>query len=217
MFSEFPKNYSLLSWVDSCQGCGGKNQEWDVAAFLWDIRHPWASLIAQLLKNPPPMQETPVWFLIGKIPWRRDRLPTTIVLGFLCGSAGKDSPLTAGDLGLIPGLGRFPWRRERLPTPVLWPREFHGLYSPLDHKESDTYERLSQIIEDHIKTHQFVLQLNTHSDLDWTSALPLVNHNKWFCPSTRDFMINEGKFSQTAKQNETIQMSNFIKLKVVRL
>ena len=140
MFSEFPKNYSLLSWVDNCQGCGGKNQEWDVAAFLWDVRHPGASLIAQLLKNPPPMQETPVWFLIGKIPWRRDRLPTTIVLGFLCGSAGKDSPLTAGDLGLIPGLGRFPWRRERLPTPVLWPREFHGLYSPLDHKESDMTE-----------------------------------------------------------------------------
>ena len=23
-----------------------------------------------------------------------------------------------------------PWRRERLPTPVLWPGEFHGLYSP---------------------------------------------------------------------------------------
>ena len=29
------------------------------------------------------------------------------------------------------------WRRERLPTPVLWPREFHGLYIPWDLKESD--------------------------------------------------------------------------------
>ena len=32
------------------------------------------------------------------------------------------------------------WRRERLPTPVFWPGEFHGLYSPWDHKESDTTE-----------------------------------------------------------------------------
>ena len=39
--------------------------------------------------------------------------------------------------------GRFPWERERLPTPVFWPREFHGLYSPWGHRESDTTEQLS--------------------------------------------------------------------------
>ena len=32
----------------------------------------WASLVAQLIKNPPAMWET--W--VGKIPWRRERLPT---------------------------------------------------------------------------------------------------------------------------------------------
>ena len=32
------------------------------------------------------------------------------------------------------------WRRERLPTPVFWPGEFHGLYSPWGHKESDVAE-----------------------------------------------------------------------------
>ena len=36
-----------------------------------------------------------------------------------------------------------PWRRERLPTPVIWPGEFHGLYSPWGRKESDITERLS--------------------------------------------------------------------------
>ena len=36
-----------------------------------------------------------------------------------------------------------PWRRQRLPTPVFWPGEFHGLYSPWSHKESDTTEQLS--------------------------------------------------------------------------
>ena len=30
-----------------------------------------------------------------------------------------------------------------LPTPVFWPGEFHGLYSPWGHKESDTTEPLS--------------------------------------------------------------------------
>ena len=42
-----------------------------------------------------------------------------------------------------PWVGKTPWRRERLPTPVFWPGEFHGLYSPWGHKESDTSEWLS--------------------------------------------------------------------------
>ena len=37
---------------------------------------------------------------------------------------------------------KMPWRRERLPTPVFWPGEFHGLYSPWGHKESDMTEQL---------------------------------------------------------------------------
>ena len=35
---------------------------------------------------------------------------------------------------------KIPWRKDRLPAPVFWPREFHGLYSPWFHKESDTTE-----------------------------------------------------------------------------
>ena len=57
-----------------------------------------ASLIAQLVKNPPAMQETPVRFLVGKIHWRRDRLPTPIFLGSPRGSAGKEYACKAGDL-----------------------------------------------------------------------------------------------------------------------
>ena len=56
--------------------------------------------VAQLVKNPPAMRETWVRSLGGKIPWRR----------------------------------------ERLPTPLFWPGEFHGLCSPLGHKELDTTE-----------------------------------------------------------------------------
>ena len=46
----------------------------------------WALWVAQLIKNPPAMQET--WFdsWVGKFPWRRDRLPTPVFLGFPGGS-----------------------------------------------------------------------------------------------------------------------------------
>ena len=67
-----------------------------------------ASLVVQLVKNPPPMQETLVQFLGREDLRRRDRLPTPVFLGFPCGSAGKESACNIGDLGLIPGLGRSP-------------------------------------------------------------------------------------------------------------
>ena len=41
---------------------------------------------------------------VGKIHWRRDRLPTQVFLDFPCGSAGKESAHNAGGLGSIPGL-----------------------------------------------------------------------------------------------------------------
>ena len=63
----------------------------------------WASLVAQLAKNPLAMQETPVRSWVGKIPWRRDRLPTPVFMGFPGGSDGKESACNVGDLGLILG------------------------------------------------------------------------------------------------------------------
>ena len=47
-------------------------------------------------------------FWVGKIPRRRDRLPTPEFLGFPGGSDSKESACNAGDLGAIPGLGRSP-------------------------------------------------------------------------------------------------------------
>ena len=72
-----------------------------------------ASLIAQLVKNPPAVQET--WFdsWVRKIPWRRDRLPTPLFLGFPCGSAGKESACSVGDLGSISDLGRSPGEKGK--------------------------------------------------------------------------------------------------------
>jgi len=54
------------------------------------------------------------WFdsWVRKIPWRRDRLPTPVFLGFPGGSAGKESSHNVGDPGLIPGLGN-PLEKEK--------------------------------------------------------------------------------------------------------
>ena len=68
---------------------------------------------------------------------------STVDLGFPGDAAGKESTCNAGHVGLIPGLGRSPGERKRLPTPVLWPGEFHGLYSLWGRRESDTIEWLS--------------------------------------------------------------------------
>ena len=67
----------------------------------------WASFEIQLVKNH--LCRRP-WFnsWVGKIPCRRDRLPTPVFLGFPRSSAGKNSACNVGDLGSIPGLGRSP-------------------------------------------------------------------------------------------------------------
>ena len=60
------------------------------------------------------------WFnsWVRKFPWRRDGLPTLVLLGFPGGSAGKESTCSAADPSSIPGSGKSPWRRDRLPAPV---------------------------------------------------------------------------------------------------
>ena len=75
---------------------GSGRSDWE--GIDYPLQDSWASLMAQLVKNPPAMQET--W--VGKIL-------------------------------LI---------REWLSTPVFWSGEFHGLYSPWCHKESDSVEQL---------------------------------------------------------------------------
>ena len=51
------------------------------------------------------MEKESVTFILmyQEIPWRRDRLPTPVFLGFLGGSDGKESAYNVEDLDLIPG------------------------------------------------------------------------------------------------------------------
>ena len=80
-------------------------------------------------------------FWVGKIHWRRDRLPTPVFLGFpCCGSAGKESTCNAGDLGLIPGFGRSPGEGNS------YPLQYSGLENSMDckvHGLAKSWTRLS--------------------------------------------------------------------------
>ena len=79
---------------------------------------------------------------VMKIPWRRDRLPIPVFLGFPVGSDSKESAYNSGDLELIPGLGRFPGVGHGNPLQYSYLENSMDLigYSPWVHKESDTTE-----------------------------------------------------------------------------
>jgi len=70
------------------------------------------------------------------------------VLGFRCGSAGKESACNEGDLGSISGLGRSPGEGKSYPLQYSGlensmdciPGEFHGRHGPWGPKELDTTE-----------------------------------------------------------------------------
>ena len=55
------------------------------------------------------------------------RLPTPVVLDFLCGSAGKESACNAGDLDSIPGFGRSPGEGKS------YPFQYSGLENSMDY------------------------------------------------------------------------------------
>ena len=87
-------------------------------------------------------------FWIGKFPWRRDRLPTPVFMGFPGGSDGKEPACNTGDLCLIPGLGRSPGGGPGYPLQDSCLENPHGQrslvgYSPWGRKESDTTEGFS--------------------------------------------------------------------------
>ena len=86
----------------------------------------WASLAAQLVKNLLAVQETLVQFLVGKICWRRNSLPTSVFLGFPGSTAGKESTYNVGDLDLIPGMGRSPGEGKS------YPLQYSGLENSME-------------------------------------------------------------------------------------
>ena len=97
---------------------------------------------------PPAMQETPVRILGGKIPWRRDKLPTLVFFSFPGGSERKEFTCSVGYLGSIPRLGRSPGGGHGNPLQYSGLENPPGLkslagYSPWTRKELDMTEWLN--------------------------------------------------------------------------
>ena len=63
---------------------------------------------------------------VGKIHWRRDRLPAPVFLVFPGGSAGKESACNVRDLGSSPGLGRSPGEGKG------YPLQYSGVENSMD-------------------------------------------------------------------------------------
>ena len=150
----------------------------DWATFI--SQHLWASQLAQLVKNPPAREETLVQPWVRKFPWRNDRLPTPVFLGFPSGSDGKTSTCNAGDLGLIPGLGRSFGGGHGNPLQYSCLESTYGQrilagYTPWGHKESARTEWLSPT--QHFYRHWALLWTLEHSwvhDFLWHSACVCV-------------------------------------------
>ena len=71
------------------------------------------------------------WIFVSEVMSLLLNMLSRFVMGFPCGSAGKESVCNAGDLDLIPGLGRSPGEGKHYPLQYSG-LEFHGLYSPWD-------------------------------------------------------------------------------------
>ena len=108
-------------------------------------------------------------------PWRIDRLPSSVFLGFPGGSDCKESICSAGDLGSIPGLGRCPGGGCGNPLQYSCLENPHGQrslagYSPQGRKELDMTEQLS--------TAQHMRGWLTHSIAILRSLVPVL-HSPW--------------------------------------
>ena len=79
-------------------------------------------------------------FIFTELPFFLLSSTSCIHLGFLCGSAGKESACNAGDLGSIPGLGRSPGEGKG------YPLQYSGLENSMDcivYEVAKSWTRLS--------------------------------------------------------------------------
>ena len=77
-------------------------------------------LIAQFVKHPPAVQETPVLFLGQKDPLEKGKATHSSILGLPCVSAGKESTCSATDPSWIPGSERSTGEGIGYPLQYSW-------------------------------------------------------------------------------------------------
>jgi len=136
------------------------------------------------------MQETQVQFLgwedTLEIPWRRNRLPIPVFLGFPGGLDGKESTSNVGDMGWIPGLGRSSGGGHGNPLQYSCLENPHGQrslvsYSPWGCRELDMTEQLS-IAQPHVRQWmQYWPSLGTQLTVLSLFSLSLI-YSVYLCP-----------------------------------
>ena len=94
---------------------------------------------------------------VGKIPWRRDRLPTPVFMGFPCGSAGKESTCNVGDLGSIPGLRRSPGERKG------YPLQYPGRENSMDYTVHGVAKSQTRLSDFHFHFHFLSCALESYN------------------------------------------------------
>ena len=113
-----------------------KTRHWDITCSMATMRLPsYRSWLRIHLQCRRPQFNS--W--VGKIHWRRDRLPTPVFLGCPCGSAGKESACSAGDLGS----GRSPGKGNGNPL------QYSCLGDPMDR---GTWQATVQTVEKELDT-----------------------------------------------------------------
>ena len=65
-------------------------------------------------------------YILASVQWERHFIIFFWLLGFPCGSAGKESACNVGDLGSVPRLGRFPGEGKGNPL------QYSGLENSMD-------------------------------------------------------------------------------------
>ena len=82
--------------------------------------------MVQMVRNLPAMQEPWVRSLDQEDPLEKGLATHSKILGFSCGSAGKESACNVGDMGLISELGRSPGEGKG------YPLQYSGLENSMD-------------------------------------------------------------------------------------
>ena len=122
----------------------------------------------------PEPEEMDSW--VEKFPWRKDRLPIPVFLGFPGGLDSKESACSVGDLGSIPGLGSSPRGGHGNPLQYsclenpLGERRLVG-YSSGGCKESNTIEQLST-------AQPFMISIFTRDGGAWWAAVYGVTQSR---------------------------------------
>ena len=115
------------------------------------------------------MQEILIQFLGWEDPLEKGRLPTPVFLGFLGGSAGKESTCNEGGLGSIPGLGRYPGEGNG------YPLQYSGLENSMNcivHGVAKSQTRLSNF---HFRLLHILVVLSHFFTLQLPSLLPYLS------------------------------------------